>query len=493
MGKMCPLNRGNSIRAKKIDLVMTTELSRISRSIRDFSEIWELMQASGCGLMCLRESFDTETAAGEMVLYTLANIAQFERRQVSERVAANMRARSERGLYNGGSVPIGYKLIEDKPGYLEVDEDQAQVVRKAFDTFIKEGSLSPTVKWLNDNGYVMKRHLQGGGRFMRNRHFTVDNLHTMLTNPAYIGIRRFTDKGEEKLVKAVWKAIVDETLFERVNEILKKNRSRKKPHSSKRYPYLLSGITFCECCGDHLCGKSAHGRTKKVGYYEHSWRTKRNSSFSKKQFACENFDRIPAVKLEAIVCEKVESLLMNKELGEQLVVQAQKKFRDHSANKEACSLKAQISGVNSQLEALAERLSELPKSVSAAPIFKQMEKLEEHKETYERRLEALKKEGSIGNNKPIEIKHYKVLLKALKGLWLGGDPPTKSKIIQWLINKVEVGRESVTLHYQLTEGNLLRELAYAGSRVFLCLESEFYNFFTRGSSNTLTFGARDWT
>jgi site-specific DNA recombinase len=97
-----------AIRKHEINLVMVSELSRLSRSIKDFSGIWEMMQENGCGFLSLREAFDTTTAAGEMVLYTVANIAQFERRQVSERVSANIQARAARGLYNGGCVPLGY-------------------------------------------------------------------------------------------------------------------------------------------------------------------------------------------------------------------------------------------------------------------------------------------------------------------------------------------------------------------------------------------------
>jgi DNA invertase Pin-like site-specific DNA recombinase len=74
-----------AIRRREVTLVMVTELSWLSRSIKDFAEIWEMMQAHDCGFLSLRENFDTTTAAGEMVLYSLANIAQYERRQVSER------------------------------------------------------------------------------------------------------------------------------------------------------------------------------------------------------------------------------------------------------------------------------------------------------------------------------------------------------------------------------------------------------------------------
>ena len=128
-----------AIRMREITLVMVTELSRLSRSIKDFCEIWDLMRANGCEFQSLREQFDTTSAAGEMVLYTIANIAQFERRQVSERVTANLQARSQRGLYNGGIIPFGYKSIAEKKGYLAVDEDQAPIVRQAFAAFLEQG------------------------------------------------------------------------------------------------------------------------------------------------------------------------------------------------------------------------------------------------------------------------------------------------------------------------------------------------------------------
>src|SRR5690606_23990299 len=52
----------SAIRRREINLVMVSELSRLSRSIKDFSEIWEMMRAHDCGFQSLRENFDTTTA-----------------------------------------------------------------------------------------------------------------------------------------------------------------------------------------------------------------------------------------------------------------------------------------------------------------------------------------------------------------------------------------------------------------------------------------------
>ena len=79
----------------------------------------------------------------------------------------------------------------------------------------------------------------------------------------------------------------------------------------------------------------------------------------------------------------------------------------------------------------------------------------------------------------MELRHYQALLVALKGLWQGGDPETKSKIIQWLIHKIEVGRDCVHIYYQLGESGPLGDLAASGKK----------SFFKSECSNTLTNGA----
>ncbi len=96
--------------------------------------------------MSLREDFDTTTAEGEMLLFQLMNFAQFERKQTSERVAANILARAGRGLYNGGSIPLGYKKSHERSGHLEIHHQHAETVRIAYDTFLNEGSLSRTAR-----------------------------------------------------------------------------------------------------------------------------------------------------------------------------------------------------------------------------------------------------------------------------------------------------------------------------------------------------------
>jgi len=457
-----------SIGKGEIDLVMSSELSRISRSIKDFSEIWEMMQSYGCGFLSLRENFDSTTAAGEMLLFSMANLAQFERRQVSERVTAGMNDRARRGLYNGGCVPAGYKLIEDKPGYLDIDEPQAKVIRKAFEMFLKLESLQPTARWLNENGFRLKRAMSGGGRNMRGGDFTVDNLSRILRNKIYIGVKFYQDNGEKCEAKAVWKPIIDEESFYRIEKLLEKNRYRKKPQASKKYPYLITGITDCGDCGKALSGKSAHGRTKKFPYYEHSWATKRGAAKAKVILECNGRKRYSASKLEALVVDEVKKLITSPELSKKLLEKAKVLHAKNKDVKAGDDLKQKLFGLNSQLDAIAERLVELPKEVSAAPIYKHMARIETDKIEVRKAIAEMKERGVVRKEPPIELKSYQRFLNSILNLMDSSDHELRSKIIKRLVHKVIPHENEVEIQYKVCESSLLREPINLGSRLFLC-------------------------
>lgn len=451
----------NAIQKHEISLVMVSELSRLSRSMRDFSQIWELMQQNNCDLYSLRESFDTTTAAGEMVLFTIANIAQFERRQVVERVKANMNARAARGLYNGGVVPLGFRLIPNKPGYLDVDREHAETVKKAFQAFVEQGSLSAAARWLNEKGFCLIRERQGGGNKTRMGHFTIHNLEDILKNKAYLGVRTYQERGETVTVKAVWEPIIDVDLFNRVQTQLSSNRSTYKPDTFKKFPYELSGLVYCSQCGSSLCGKSAHGSRGKIPYYEHAWLTKRDGCLVKKAFSCRPF-RIRADVLEPLVWEKIELLLSNQEIVEELIRDAQKRFTSDNGQADIDRAKKRLKGLGSQLEVLGERLATLPRSISPSVIYSQIERIEAAKKEEQERLKSLENHNGPMTF-PVELSTYEKFLVALKDLRRKDRGFDRGKMARALVHRIEIMPDSYRLFYKTGNEEILGELAEAGS------------------------------
>jgi site-specific DNA recombinase len=445
------------VKSGKINLIMVTELSRLSRNNRDFLGMWDMMHEHNCSFMSLREDFDTTTAAGEMLLFQLINFAQFERKQTSERVAANVLVRSSRGLFNGGSIPLGYTKHPENKSSLAVEEESAETVRTCFTTYLKMGSLSSTARWLNENGFKLKSHHEGGGSRMRVGHFTVDNVQRILRNKTYIGVKVYTKKGEVQEAKAIWEPIVDEATFNRANEMLSKNKCRLKPiQGENRYPYLLSGITFCMSCGDNMPGKSATGSTTKVAYYEHSWATKRDSCLSKKTFKCYPH-RVQAKRLEPLVLKEFLKLIENESFILELREKVKKLHQENDGKKEYDRLKAKLCGLNSQIESLAERIAILPRTITPVPLFKQMEKIEAAKKEVEERLLRVDKTDLDQRLVPLEtISQFAEIVR--KSLSENPDMNVRKMILQKFVKRIEVGVDKVKIYWNVDRDHYNREI-----------------------------------
>ena len=435
----------NAVEKHEINLVVVTELSRLSRNTKDFCEMWEFFEAHGCEFFSLREHFDTTTAAGVLMLKSLANFAEFERRQTAERISASFKVRAERGLWNGGPVPFGYRPVGDKTGRLKVEEEEAKVVRAAFQAFLDNESLSTASKWLNDHNYKLSKKMVNGGSH-RVGHFLIDTLHHILTNKSYIGVRVFNTKEGKKESKALWDAIIDEVTFASVQSKLAKNHMRKKPHTKKRYPYTLTGIIFCGVCGDSLCGKSAHGKRKKYPFYEHAKVNKSQGTLTKQIYTCQPH-RFPGEVVEQNVWKAVEELICNPSVAKEILVQAKREHSKVDFSQEEDRLKNKVYAIQGQLNALTERLSEIPTDVDATPIYNQMKKIGIMKKELEGKILTARRQGHE-HELPAELSDYLEFLKLLKGNGkIVLTPLERQKIIGMLVEKIELLPEGMKIHY----------------------------------------------
>jgi site-specific DNA recombinase len=482
-----------AIELGEVNMVMVTEYSRLSRNMRDFAGMWELFKTYKCSLISLRENFDTSSAAGEMMLYNMANLAQYERRMTSERVSLSRIDRAQRGLFNGGVIALGYKSSINA-GYLEIDEEEAKVIKLVFEMFLKIGSQLKTAKWLNANNISTPRLIKGSGH-VRVGHFTVGNVRCFLTNKVYMGVLEYKQLGKSFEAKATWPAIIEREDFLKVQTMLKANHRKKKPHQKSRYPYTLSGITFCKLCGEVMCGKSAYGRNGKVGYYEHSWSMRKDAALVEKAFSCGMHKRVPARVIEPLVHEQVEKLLISAEMATEILHSAKKlNQKNDSKDKKEKSLKKDYSSYSAQLEALTVRLAKLPVDIPADEIYKTMKVLGEKREVVKNELEALALNSDIGQEVPVELKDYGQFLKAMALLWFNplSTSEFKEKIIKKLVARIEIDTNSVEVQFFAGKSYFRRESKGIDSRL-ISQTSEIRENLKNVGSSTCQNGAQDWT
>ncbi len=457
----------DDVRSKKIDMILITELSRLTRSIRDFANLVEMLDELDCKIYSLKDQFDSSTAVGSFSMYLMANLAQFERKQIGERISANFLSRAKRGLYNGGSVPLGYRVSGNHDGKLEVIPAEAEVVRDIFKMFLSEGTLASATKALNAKKIQLTRRKEGGGK-ARVGYIMLESLYKMLTNKVYIGVRVYVENDKEFEVKAQWEPIINEDIFTRVGEILKANRNRKKS-SPLRWPYLLSGMLYCDC-GHRLSGKSAHGNGGKIAYYDHAWKAKIEGVINDKGTRC-NPQRVLAQKLEPIVWGAVKDFLLVPEFFTEILLEAHAQSELHTPKHEIDRKQNKVYEINMQLDALTERLGLLPKSVNAKHVFDQMEKLSHQKNDLEKSIHSLRDKSTTDSVAVgmTDFNSFRVVIQEL--LENESDPVVKTSIIQKVVDKIIVKTEEIEIYFFVGEKHYKRELAIAGSRPLPVLAS----------------------
>lgn len=387
------------IRMGRVNLVLATELSRLSRSIKDFCGLVDFFKEHKVKLITLRENFDTTTAAGELMLFNLVNFNQFERKQTGERITANFTSRAQRGLWNGGVIPLGYKRNPENKGSLLVDEKDAESIKAIFKIFLEIKNLRQTCLKLNEIGMTTKSYVNSKSEQKGGNKFTVTSLHHLLTNATFCGMREINKKrGDIRLVKANWPALVSQNDFDAVKKILESNRYKFKPNEWKIYPYPLTGITMCGECGKSLNGKSAHGKTQKHYYYDHS--------------RILNINGIPKHKcqVQRVRAERFEDLVLNslkKILNEPERIQKAIELYENSNNKELPVIDGRLKTIESEIKAnekksqnIVHRIEDLPSEVSAELFYKRLteitQKLQELK-NLKMELESQKRKSSFKN------------------------------------------------------------------------------------------------
>jgi site-specific DNA recombinase len=147
----------------KIDCVVVYKLDRLTRSMRDFFKILEVLEEHGVSFVLVTQQFNTSTPIGRLALNVLMSFAQFERENTSDRTRDKMRAARRKGKFIGGNLILGYD-VAPKGGALVVNEAESEQVLEIFRLYLKLGSLIPVIEALDQRGCTMKRWTTRDGR-----------------------------------------------------------------------------------------------------------------------------------------------------------------------------------------------------------------------------------------------------------------------------------------------------------------------------------------
>jgi len=150
----------DDIRARKIDVIVVYKVDRLTRSLADFAKLVELFDAHGVSFVSVTQQFNTTTSMGRLTLNVLLSFAQFEREVTSERIRDKIAASKRKGLWVGGTLPIGYEM---KDGKIAIVEEEAELVRWIFRRYLELGSVNELVRDLKERNIRTKTRLLSTG------------------------------------------------------------------------------------------------------------------------------------------------------------------------------------------------------------------------------------------------------------------------------------------------------------------------------------------
>ncbi len=140
--------------------------------------------------------------------------------------------------------------------HLIQDPDRAPLVRKAFE-------LLSTGSYTKDD--VLRMVTAMGLTTRKGAPLAKQSFHQMMVNPTYKGW--VISRTRSVQVKGVHEAIIDESTFESVQNVISGNGNHQVPHVMQNEDFPLRGFVRCARCDKPLTAGWSKGRSKLYGFY----------------------------------------------------------------------------------------------------------------------------------------------------------------------------------------------------------------------------------
>ena len=334
--------------SKHFEVILVWKLDRFARNRYDSAHYKNMLRKNGVKVVSITETI-SQGAEGILLESLLEGMAEYYSVELAEKVTRGMMENALKCKYNGGTLPIGYK-VDKEQNYL-IDEVTAPAVVLAFKSYAEGMSMQHIANMLNYQGV----------RTHKKTKLDVDIVARMLHNRKYIGEYKFKDV----ITPGGIPAIVDKELFELVQEKMKQNKKAPAKHKAED-EYLLTTKLYCGKCQCLMVGESGTSRTKFVHRYYKCVSVKNHKGCDKKT--------VKKAWIEDIVVDSIRRLIMNDETIEFLTDQALETF-----NKESTVLPILQKQYAQTLTAINNLITAMEKGIITPTTKERMEELEAEK------------------------------------------------------------------------------------------------------------------
>ena len=253
------------IEAKKVNMVITKDLSRLGRDYILTGHYMErYFPEHRVRYISLLDGIDTgvDSTANDITPFR-AIMNDMYAKDISKKIKSVKRDKQRKGQFIGGKPVYGYKMHPTEKNKIVIDEEVAPIVRRIFALALSGMSCRNIATLLNQEG-VPTPATYAGLPVARPGPYTglwsSERISDMLQNETYIGNMvqgrsvKISYKSKKCLkqnpanwvvVEGTHEPLVDRETFQKVRMLV---NSRRHPRS-RTYDFLLKGLIFCHECG----------------------------------------------------------------------------------------------------------------------------------------------------------------------------------------------------------------------------------------------------
>lgn len=253
------------IEAKKVNMVITKDLSRLGRDYILTGHYMErYFPEHRVRYISLLDGIDTgvDSTANDITPFR-AIMNDMYAKDISKKIKSVKRDKQRKGQFIGGKPVYGYKMHPTEKNKIVIDEEVAPVVRRIFALALSGMSCRNIATLLNQEG-VPTPATYAGLPVARPGPYTglwsSERISDMLQNETYIGNMvqgrsvKISYKSKKCLkqdpanwviVEGTHEPLVDAETFRKVRMLVNSRRHTR----SRTYDFLLKGLIFCHECG----------------------------------------------------------------------------------------------------------------------------------------------------------------------------------------------------------------------------------------------------
>ena len=253
------------IEAKKVNMVITKDLSRLGRDYIMTGHYMErYFPEKRVRYISLLDGIDTgvESTTNDITPFR-AIMNDMYAKDISKKIKSVKRDKQRKGQFIGGKPMYGYKMHPTEKNKIVVDEEVAPIVRRIFAMALDGVSCRKIAATLNEEGVPTPATYCGWNMGRRGPYaglWSSERISEMLQNETYIGnmvqgrMVKISYKSKKCLkqprenwvvVEGTHEPLVDAETFRKVRLLVE---SRKHTRS-RTYDFLLKGLIFCHECG----------------------------------------------------------------------------------------------------------------------------------------------------------------------------------------------------------------------------------------------------